>query len=91
MSGEGFQPVLYESVELADLGDVFERLMVGVDEELGGPEVSAEAFDGPDDATGLQVEGSPGSFVVEGGSAVEHNGTDGAVGLFLLEGGAEAV
>ena len=52
--------------------------------------MSGEAFDGPDDATGLQVEGSPGSLVVEGGSADEHAGADGAVGLFLLEGSAEA-
>ena len=65
--------------------------MVRLYEEFGGPKVSAEAFDGPDDATGLQVEGSPGSFVVECGLAEKHDGADGAVGLFLLEGGAEAV
>ena len=65
--------------------------MVGLCEEFGGPKVSVEAFDGPDDATGLQVEGSPGSFVVECGLAEKHDGADGAVGIFLLEGGAEAV
>ena len=53
--------------------------------------MSAEAFDGPDDATGLEIEGSPGSFVVECDSADKHDGADEAVGLFLLEGGAEAV
>ena len=76
---------------LADLGDVFERFVVGADEKHGGPEASAEAFEGPDDTTGLQVEGSPGLFVVECGSADKRDGEDGAVGLFLLEGGTEAV
>ena len=75
----------------ADLGDVLERLVVGADEKHGGPEASAEAFEGPDDTTGLQVEGSPGLFVVECGSADKRDGEDGAVGLFLLEGGTEAV
>ena len=65
--------------------------MVGLHEEFGEPKVFAEACDGPDDATGHQVEGRPGSFVVECGSADKHDGADGAVGLFLLEGGAEAV
>ena len=33
--------------------------MVGVDVELGGPEVAAQPFDGPDDASVLEVEGRP--------------------------------
>ena len=89
--GEEVQPVLYASIVLADLGDVLDRLVVGVDEERRGPEVSAGAFDGPDDATGLEVGGSPGPFVVECGLADKHDGADGTVGLFLLKGGAGAV
>ena len=50
-----------------------------------------EAFNGPDDATSFQVERSPGSFVVEVDAADKHDGADGAVGLFLLEGNAKAV
>ena len=29
--------------------------MVGVYQEVGGPEVATEAFDGPDDAAGFEV------------------------------------
>ena len=76
---------------LADLGDTFKRLVVRVDEELGRPEVAAEAFDDPDDATGLEVEGCPASFVVEGGAAGVDDRADGAVSFFLLEGGAQTV
>ena len=42
---------------LADLGDILKRLVIRVDEELGRPEMTTEAFDGPDDATDLEVEG----------------------------------
>ena len=91
VGGEEFQPALYASIVLADLGGVLERLVVGVDEELSGPEVCAEAFDGLDDATGLEIEENPGSFVVECSSADKQDEADGAVGLFLLAGGAEAV
>ena len=91
VGGEEFQPALHASIVIADLGDVFERFVVGVDEEFGRPEVSVEAFDGPDDATSFQVDRNPGSFVVEGGAADEHDGADGAVRLFLLEGGAKDV
>ena len=91
VGGEEFQPALHAGIVLADLGDVLECLVVRVDVELGGPEVPAETFDGPDDATGLQVEGGPGSFVVERGAADEDDGADGAVRLFLLKGGSEAV
>ena len=76
---------------LADLGDALEHPVVGLHEEFGEPKVFAEACDGPDDATDLQVEGRPRSFVVVCGSADKHDGADGAAGLFLLEGGAEAV
>ena len=48
-------------------------------------------LDGPHDATGLEVEGYPASFVVEGGAADEVNRADGAVGLLLLESGAKTV
>ena len=74
VGGEEFQPAL------VDLGDALEHPVVRLYEEFGGPKVSAEAFDGPDDATGLQVEGSPGSFVVECGLINEHDGADGAAG-----------
>ena len=80
VGGEEFQPSLYAYIMLTDLGDLLERLVVGVDEERGGSEVSTEAFQGPDDATDLQVEGSPRSFVVECGLVNEHDGADGAVG-----------
>lgn len=75
----------------ADLNGILERFVVGVDEELGGPEVTVETFNGPDDATGFDIESDPGSFVVEGGTGDEEDGTDEAVGLFLLEGRAKAV
>ena len=39
----------------------------------------------------FQGRGGTVAFGVEGGAADENNGTDGAVGLFLLESGAEAV
>ena len=75
----------------ADLGDILKRLVVRVDEELGRPEMTAEAFNGPNDGTGLEVEGCPASCVVKGGAADEDDRADGAVRLFLLEGGAKTV
>lgn len=42
----------------ADLGDNPERFVVGVDQELGGHEVAAEAFDGSDDAAGSRSRGA---------------------------------
>ena len=36
---------------LADLGDVLKRLLVGVDEEFGRLEMTAQAVDDPDSAT----------------------------------------
>ena len=76
---------------LADLGDILKRLVVRVDEELGRPEITAEAFDSPDDPTGLEVEGCRDSFVVEGGAADEDDRAYGVVRLFLLAGGAKTV
>ena len=64
MCGEELQPALYAGVVLADLGNMLKRLVDRVDEELGRPEVSAEAFDGPDNGTGFEVEGCPASFHV---------------------------
>ena len=89
--GEELQPALYTGVVFADLGDVLQRFMVGVDEELGRPKMASEALDGPDDATGFEVEGGPCSLVVEGGAADEKDGADGAVGLFLFERCTETV
>ena len=74
-----------------NLSNVLERFVVGVDAEIGGPEVAAERFDGPNDAPSFKVEGGPGTFVVEGGAADENDGADGAVRLLLLEHGAEAI
>ena len=82
---------MYAGVVLADLGDILKRVVVRVDEELGRPEMTAEVFDSPDDATDLEVEGCPASFVVEGGAADEDDRAGGAVRLFLLEGGAKTV
>ena len=53
--------------------------------------MTAEAFDGPDDATGFEVEGCRTSFDVEGGATDENDGADGTVWLFLFEGGGETV
>ena len=75
----------------ANPGNVLERFVVGVDAEIGGPEVTAETFDGPNDAPIFKVKGGPGTFVVEGGAADENDGADGAVRLLLLERGAEAI
>lgn len=77
---EDLQPALKASVSLADFGDILERFVVGVDQELGGHEVTAETFDGPDDATGFEVEESPPMFVFEDGAADEDDGADGAAG-----------
>lgn len=38
---------------------------MGLDEELGGPEMVVAALDGPHDITGFKVEEGSGSFVVE--------------------------
>ena len=76
---------------LTDLGNVLKRLVVGVDEELDRPEMTAETFDGPDDATGFEVKGCSASFVVEGGAADEDDRVDRAVRLFLFESGAKTV
>jgi len=62
--GEELKPTPNAGVMLAYLGDALERLVVGVDAELGGPEVAAQPFDGPDDASGLEVEGRPRTFRV---------------------------
>ena len=91
VSGEELQPALNASIVLSDPGDILEDFVIGVDQELGGPEVATEAFSGPDDATGFEVEGGPGSFVVEVGATDEDDGADGTIGLFLLEGCAETV
>lgn len=53
--------------------------------------MAVEASDGPDDATGSEVERSPGTFVVEGRASDERDGADRAVRLFLLGDSAEAV
>ena len=75
---------------LAYLDDALERLVVR-DVELGGPKVAVQPFDGPDDASRLEVEGRPRTFRVQGGAAEVEDGSDGAVRLFLLQCGAEAV
>ena len=83
--------MLYAGVVLADLGNILKRIVVRVDEELGRQEVTAEAFDDPDDATGYEVEGCLSSLVFEGGAADEDDRVDRAVRLLLLEGGANTV
>ena len=65
--------------------------MVRVDEELGRSELTVEAFDGQDDATGFEVERCLTSFVAEGGAADEKDGADRPAWLFLLESGAKTV
>ena len=91
VSGEELQLALDASVVFADLSNTLKRLVVRVDAELGGPEVAAETFDGPNDAAGFEVKRGPGSFVVEGGAADKDDGTNGAVGLFLFESRAKTV
>ena len=76
---------------LAYFGGILKRLVVGVNDELCGPKVTTLSLDGPNDATGLKVEGSPRTSRVQGGAANKQDGPDGVVWLFLLEGGAEAV
>lgn len=58
--------------------------MVGVNEEVDGPEVTSEAFDVPRDATSLEVKGDPGAPVVKSGAADEHIGTEGASTLLFF-------
>ena len=65
--------------------------MVGEDGKGRRPKITAKSFDAPDDAPGFEVEGRPMAFVVEGGAADEDDGPNGAVRLFLLQGGAETV
>lgn len=89
--GEELQPAFYASTVLADIGAVINRLVVGVDQERDKPEITADALDGSDYGTGLEVEGWPVSFVIEGGAADEEDGANGAVRLFVVEGGAETV
>lgn len=50
-----------------------------------------EVSDGPDDATGHEVELGPGSFIVEGSASDEYDGAERTVRLLLFEGCAEAV
>lgn len=75
----------------ANLGDVFEGFVIGVDEESGGSKVNAETFDGPNDAASFRTEGGPRAFVVEGGAAEKYDGADIAVRLLLLESGSKAI
>ena len=91
VGGEELQPALDASVVFADFNDTLKRLVVRVDVELGGPEVAAETFDGPNDPAGFEVKRGPGSFVVESGAADKDDETDGAVGLFLFESRAKTV
>ena len=51
--GEELEPAPNAGVMLAYLGDALERLVVGVDAELWGPEVAAQPFDGPDSQSRL--------------------------------------
>ena len=75
----------------ANLGNVLQRFVVGVDTEIGGPEVAAGTFDGPNNVPSFKVEGGPGTFVVDGGATDEDDGADGTVRLLLLERGTEAI
>lgn len=93
VSGEECQATLGTSVVLANLGDVLERIEVGLGAAPGRPEGTAEAFGGPNDATGSEIGRDSGSFAVQGSSSVadEKGSADGTVWLLLLEGGVKAV
>lgn len=41
-SGEKFDPALNAEVMLANLSDVFKGLVIGADEKLGRPEITAK-------------------------------------------------
>lgn len=58
--------------------------VIGVEAEFGEPKVTAVALDGPEESSCLQVEGGPGTFVVEGVAVDEHDGADGGVRLGAL-------
>ena len=57
VGGEEFKPALNAGVVFANLGNVLERFVVGVDAEIGGAEVATETFDGSNDGPSFKVEG----------------------------------
>ena len=69
----------------------FQCLGVGEYAELGSSKVSAEVFESPNDAAGLQMKRSPMPFRVERSSADIRDGFYGTALVLLFEGGAKAV
>ena len=89
--GEELKPTLNAWAVIAYLGDVFQGLIVGPDLEVCAAQVSTQSFDGPDDGACFEVKWRPVALGVKCRSANEDYGANGAVGLFLLQRGAEAV
>ena len=59
-----------------NLGEAFERLVVRENAEGGTPQISAQAFNAPDDAASLEIERRPVTLRLEGSTADENNRTD---------------
>ena len=59
--------------------------------ELGSPKVTAEAFESPNVAAGLQIKRSPVPLRLERSSADVRDGFHGTARLLLFEGGAKPV
>ena len=89
--GEEVQPTLYVCVVLAGLGIIRKRLVINVDDELGRAEMPTEVFDGTDDATGLEGNRCPTSFVVLGNVVDEDDMADVGAQWVLVENGAKTV
>ena len=57
---------------LSNLGEAFEGLVVREDAEGGTPQISAEAFDAPDDSASHEIERCPVALRLEGSAADEN-------------------
>ena len=89
--GEELEPPLDSSIMVPHFAYAFQCLVVGEYAELGSPKVPSRAFEGPNDAAGLQIKRSLVPLRVERSSADIHDGFHGTVRLLLFEGGVKPV
>ena len=68
---EEFEPSSDSGVVLSNIGEALEGLVVRDDSEGGTLQISAEAFDAPDDAASLEVERCSVALRLEGSAADE--------------------
>ena len=91
VDGDELQQTLDAALCSPTSGILSSALGSGVDDELRGLKMTVQPLGDPNDATGFKVERGPRTFPAQRGVTDEQGGSDGAVWLFLLEGGAEAM